>query len=49
MIGMKDKPIGIAPGQRWDVTPAEAREIQEGLRAKWKGEDKLGKIRTVAL
>ena len=45
---MKDKPIGVAPGQRWDVTPAEAREIQQQLRERWKGEDAFGKIRTVA-
>jgi deoxyribonuclease V len=32
----------------WDVTPAEAREIQEKLREKWEGEDRLGDIRTVA-
>jgi len=32
----------------WNVTPAEAREIQERLRAKWEGEDRLGDIRTVA-
>ena len=45
---MKDKPIGGVPGQRWDVSPAEAREIQEQLRAQWKSQDKLGKIHTVA-
>ncbi len=33
---------------RWDVNPAEARQIQEELRAYWKGEDAFGKIRTVA-
>jgi deoxyribonuclease V len=32
----------------WNVTPAEAREIQEKLRVKWEGEDRLGKVRTVA-
>jgi len=32
----------------WNVTPAEAREIQEKLRSKWEGEDRLGDIRTVA-
>ena len=42
---MKDKPIGDVPG---GVAPAEAREIQEHLRAQWKGGDKLGKFRTVA-
>lgn len=45
---MKDKPIGVARGLRWDVTPAQAREIQQQLRTRWKGEDALGKIRTVA-
>ncbi|HKE08589.1 MAG TPA: endonuclease V [Candidatus Acidoferrum sp.] len=45
---MKDKPIGVALGQRWDVTPAEAREMQECLRAQWKGRDAFRKIRTVA-
>src|SRR5260221_1323881 len=32
----------------WNVTPSGAREIQEKLRAKWEGEDRLGDIRTVA-
>lgn len=45
---MKDKPIGVVREHRWEVTPAEAREIQEELRALWKGEDAYGKIRTVA-
>jgi deoxyribonuclease V len=48
MIGMKDKPIGVVQKHRWDVTPAEAREIQEELRSHWKGEDSFGPIRTVA-
>jgi len=47
-MGMKDKPIGVAHSHRWDVTPAEARQIQEELRAYWKGEDAFGEIRTVA-
>jgi deoxyribonuclease V len=33
---------------RWDVSPAEAREIQQKLREKWEGHDRLGTIRTVA-
>jgi deoxyinosine 3'endonuclease (endonuclease V) len=33
---------------RWDVKPGEAREIQEDLRKKWEGSDRLGAIRTVA-
>src|SRR5260221_8738815 len=32
----------------WNVTPSGAREIQEKLRAKWEGQDRLGHIRTVA-
>jgi len=32
----------------WNVKPAEAREIQEKLRKKWEGGDRLGMIRTVA-
>jgi len=48
MMGMKDKPIGVARRHRWDVSPAEAREIQKNLRAHWKGEDAFGKTRTVA-
>lgn len=34
--------------QEWNVTPAEARLVQEKLRAKWEGEDRLPLIRTVA-
>jgi len=45
---MKDKPVGVVRRHLWDVTPAEARQIQEGLRAYWKGEDDFGEIRTVA-
>jgi deoxyribonuclease V len=33
---------------RWDVSVAEARKIQDKLREKWVGEDRLGEIRTVA-
>jgi deoxyribonuclease V len=45
---MKDKPIGVVHKHRWDVTPAEARQIQEELKTHWKGEDSFGLIRTVA-
>ena len=38
----------LAKLHEWNVTPAEAREIQEKLRAKWEGEDRLSDIRTVA-
>ncbi len=48
MISMKDKPIAVVHGHRWDVPPAEARKIQEELRTHWKGEDAFGRIRTVA-
>lgn len=48
MIRMKDKPIGVVHKHRWDVAPAEARKIQEGLRNHWIREDAFGKIRTVA-
>ena len=45
---MKDKPIGVVRKHRWDVTPAEARKIQEELRTHWKSEDAFGPIRSVA-
>jgi len=32
----------------WEVTPAAARRIQERLRARWEGRDRLGHLRTVA-
>ncbi|GAC1622576.1 MAG: deoxyribonuclease V [Candidatus Acidiferrum sp.] len=32
----------------WDVTPQEARKIQESLRERWVGTDICGEIRTVA-
>ena len=38
----------LAKLHEWNVTPGEAREIQEKLRAKWEGEDRLSDIRTVA-
>ena len=38
----------LAKLHEWNVTPAEAREIQEKLRERWDGEDRLGEIRTVA-
>jgi deoxyribonuclease V len=33
---------------RWDVSTEEGRAIQEKLREKWEGSDRLGDIRTVA-
>ncbi|HKF24958.1 MAG TPA: endonuclease V [Candidatus Acidoferrum sp.] len=38
----------MAIEHRWDVTTAEARAIQENLRKKWEGADRLGTVRTVA-
>jgi deoxyribonuclease V len=48
MKGMKKKRAEAHRTHRWDVTPAEAREIQERLRVKWEGRDRMGEIRTVA-
>lgn len=48
MIRMKDKPVEVVRRHRWDVAPAEARNIQQELRAHWIGEDAFGEIRTVA-
>src|SRR5215469_2051441 len=45
---MQDKSSGTGPSHRWKVTPVEARSIQEELRGRWEGEDRLGKVRTVA-
>src|SRR5215469_10624171 len=45
---MQDKSSGSGPSHRWKVTPVQARTIQEELRGKWEGEDRLGKVRTVA-
>ena len=45
---MKKKRVAEQRAHRWEVTPAEAREIQEELREEWEGRDRLGKIRTVA-
>ena len=45
---MQDKSSGTGPSHRWKVTPVEARTIQEELRGRWEGEDRLGKVRTVA-
>jgi len=48
MKNMKKKRAeGEAP-HRWDVTPQQARQIQESLRQKWEGQDRFGEIRTVA-
>jgi len=38
----------LAKFHEWNVSPAEAREIQEKLRKRWEGKDRLPAIRTVA-
>jgi deoxyribonuclease V len=38
----------LAVRHEWSVNTAEARRIQEELREKWEGEDRLGEIRSVA-
>ena len=48
MKTMQDKPSRTEPSHRWKVTPEQARAIQEELRGQWQGEDRLGKVRTVA-
>ncbi len=37
-----------APEHAWDVSPAQARAIQESLRERVVAEDRIGQIRTVA-
>jgi hypothetical protein len=48
MKAMKKKRERPTGEHLWDVTPTEARDIQEKLREKWEGADRLGEIRTVA-
>ena len=38
----------FAVRHKWNVEIAEARKIQEELRQRWEGRDRLGRIRTVA-
>jgi deoxyribonuclease V len=38
----------LAARHGWKVTTEEARRIQERLRQRWEGEDRLGEVRTVA-
>src|SRR5260221_6092132 len=38
----------LAKLHEWNLPAAEAREIQEKLRAKWERQDRMGDIRTVA-
>jgi deoxyribonuclease V len=44
----KDKTMRAGKLHSWNVTPQEAREIQDSLRERWVGTDELGEIRTVA-
>jgi len=48
MIAMENKPTKDARHHEWNVTPSRAREIQETLRERWVGEDRLPRIRLVA-
>jgi deoxyribonuclease V len=48
MIAMENKSTNDARRHEWNVTPNRAREIQEGLRELWIGEDRLPRIRLVA-
>ena len=45
---MQNKSSAARAQPNWKVTPEQARAIQEELRAQWEGQDRLGKIRTVA-
>jgi deoxyribonuclease V len=47
MKGMENKSID-ARRHPWNVSPKEARRIQENLRELWEGKDRLTRIRTVA-
>jgi deoxyribonuclease V len=44
----KDKTMRTEKLHSWDVTPQEAKQIQDALREQWVGTDDLGEIRTVA-
>jgi deoxyribonuclease V len=48
MMVMENKQTKIARRHAWNVTPQRAREIQEALRKRWIGEDRLPRIRLVA-
>src|ERR1700739_818713 len=47
MKGMEHKSLP-GRGHPWNVSTKEARAIQEKLRQKWEGADRLGNVRTVA-
>jgi len=48
MKNMKKKRATREGPHRWDVTPEQARKIQEKLRERWEGQDRLGEIQTLA-
>ncbi len=48
MLVMENKQSLPLRRHSWDVSPAQARAIQEELRKHWIGEDRFSKIRTVA-
>lgn len=48
MKPMENKPAKAALRHSWEVSPEQARCIQEELRKEWEGEDRLPDIRTVA-
>jgi deoxyribonuclease V len=47
MLVMENKPSLPPHRHRWDVSPAEAKVIQDELRKHWIGQDHFSKIRTV--
>ncbi len=46
--GGTNKQMRLALRHEWDVNTEEARRIQDELREKWEGQDRLGAVRTVA-
>lgn len=46
--GGRDTQMRLAVEHKWNVSVTEARAIQEKLRGKFVGDDRLGEIRTVA-
>jgi deoxyribonuclease V len=48
MKSMENKPAGQARNHVWEVSPEQARAIQEQLRKRWEGKDRLARIHSVA-
>jgi deoxyribonuclease V len=46
--GRKDRTVKIVPPHRWDVSPSEALEIQQGLRGRVSTERTFRQVNTVA-